>query len=328
MGLLATKHGTKLFQMDSLNSWFVGCGGGGGSAGAILAHVNPKVSLDFNPKKPKRSEIISEAYKMNFPSSDYYFTTIETFVKEKLFQTYSPPDFLCSTLPCTNYSIIGGRGQESLSDITSIEALCSLIREVSPRNFWAENTSYWKSGNGKGFRMLTNTLKKQFKYVDADVHCASNFGVPQRRKRVILRASNKRLISLKQKYLPKVSWYDALKDRTLMNKDFIALEEHVRVSGFNGKKRRKIGRKEQVWTLTAAIFTDGTNSTRTKVVRAWVKNPDVWGAEYVFLAPEDFKILAGFPDFYKLPKKLWGVIFGLSIPPLMAKEIFQSFNTD
>ena len=72
-----------------------------------------------------------------------------------------------------------------------------LISEIKPDFVFAENVPGLKKGKGKKvFAKFENVLKKEGYFFTSDILDAKNYGVPQKRKRLVLLASRHSAVEL------------------------------------------------------------------------------------------------------------------------------------
>jgi len=95
-------------------------------------------------------------------------------------------EYLHVSPPCTNASVANANAGETPLDIALSVAICDALRAIKPIYFTLENVrGYLKF---ESFKRIVFTLKSMGFDVHYDVYDAADFGVPQRRKRLMLRA--------------------------------------------------------------------------------------------------------------------------------------------
>jgi site-specific DNA-cytosine methylase len=87
---------------------------------------------------------------------------------------------------CTNASVAKANGEEAPEDLSAAEAVCRCLREARPRVFALENV--WGYRTFRAFALIVETLRELGYAVRYEHLNAADFGVPQTRKRLILRA--------------------------------------------------------------------------------------------------------------------------------------------
>lgn len=96
-------------------------------------------------------------------------------------------DILCAGFPCQPFSIIGNR--EGFNDIrgTLFFDIARILRAKRPPAFILENVRQLAThGQGKTIAKIITTLKKVGYSVDYKILDARNFGLPQKRERVLI----------------------------------------------------------------------------------------------------------------------------------------------
>lgn len=127
-------------------------------------------------------------------------------------------DFLWSSPPCPSFSVAKTDGEETPEDIAQALRVCDLIRIKKPRHFALENVRGYV--DSQSFYSILSTLKELGYNTHHTVYDTANFGVPQNRHRLILRASRDPLGDLAQTHSkqcglwwqPWEGWYSAVAD--------------------------------------------------------------------------------------------------------------------
>jgi len=261
-------------------------------------------------------------------------------------------DFLWSSPPCQNHSVAKYKGQETLEDVNQARKIIEIIKQRRPLRFALENVrGYYKSA---ALTEILESLHNCGYYVDLQIVDAANFGVPQNRRRLILRASTKRLSALvpthdkeglEGKYFWQ-GWYSAIADllpnckQTTLNKKqqeaWEAFQNHkssplnkpvsialIERNGY-GLRNPTIRQEHQpAHTVRASGGCDQKGSFRSPVTA--VDGVGVYALDYRCLAR-----LQTFPDEY-----LWGSRNGLNckaignaVPPLLAQRVIESLIDD
>jgi len=312
-------------------------GGGGGAMGALLAGIIPIWSIDFDPNKPELSFALADSYEQNFNCHVIRQTVQE--VAARGFADLPRPDFILITLSCSHFAACRSYGvAEDESDISAALASSQAIRELQPLGVVIENVPLWKGS--ESYSVLTQTLECSGYEYTVEVLKASDYGVPQERERLIIRA-------LKGASVPPMrvrtgtsapSWYEAITDliEDLPECDLLPDQKKVvealldtgeavlvERTGYRNSKPKVRLSSQPCFTIKAAIGTDGKRSNRNKCLNIVLPGGDVRR-----LTPRAIARLQSFPDAYKLPKDMKdaGPLLGLAIPPLLAKSIFESFR--
>ncbi len=94
--------------------------------------------------------------------------------------------YLHASPPCTNASVANAKAGETEQDKRMAQAVCRAIAQTNCRYFSLENVAGYAGFDS--FAMILSTLKAQGFRVHWSVYDAADFGVPQRRRRIMLRA--------------------------------------------------------------------------------------------------------------------------------------------
>lgn len=118
-------------------------------------------------------------------------------------------DHLHASPPCPNFSLAKtGRG-ETETDMDVARAVCWFIVHKNPDTFTLENVMQYVEA--QSFKMIINTLENCGYFLDVQNVNAADFGVPQTRRRLIVRAS-RFLLSHYPRKTKWVGWYQAIED--------------------------------------------------------------------------------------------------------------------
>jgi len=125
------------------------------------------------------------------------------------YESLPSPDHLHASPPCPNFSVAKQNGGETEKDIALARAVCWFIESKKPKTVSIENvTAYRKS---QSFKLIVKTLEALGYFIDIQNLNSADFGVPQTRKRMILRAS-KQLLRPYPDPVKWVGWYEAIED--------------------------------------------------------------------------------------------------------------------
>lgn len=162
------------------------CGAGGLSLGFKEAGFKILGAFDFDP-------IHVETHTKNFPCSTSFIADIRTLTGSKVRRKVGLPeiatvDVVIGGPPCQGFSMIGKRNMNDARN-RLLGEFARLIRELSPRYFVMENVAGLMCGEA---RDLLASCLRDFKaagyrwVTPIKILDAANFGVPQRRKRVVV----------------------------------------------------------------------------------------------------------------------------------------------
>jgi len=158
------------------------CGAGGFSLGFKNAGFKNIFSLDIN-------EDFCTTYKFNFPNDvliqkDIYFLTRNDIVKI----VPNNVDVVIGGPPCQGFSIAGNIGRKFLEDPRNnlFKEFAKVISTIQPKVFVMENVARLFTHNSGHTK---NEIISTFKNLGYDVDCkllnTNDYGVPQKRKRII-----------------------------------------------------------------------------------------------------------------------------------------------
>lgn len=119
-------------------------------------------------------------------------------------------DHLHASPPCPNFSVAKAGAVETVLDISLAKKVADFVRVLRPETFTLENVyGYRKS---RSWAIVEDALHRAGYWVNVEHINAANFGVPQTRKRMIVRAVRGGFVP----YLPEpvawVGWYAAIED--------------------------------------------------------------------------------------------------------------------
>jgi DNA (cytosine-5)-methyltransferase 1 len=312
-------------------------GGGGVEAGMVEAGIRPVIAVELDPDNPQLSSSIIEVHETNF--SEYGCKMIRKTVQQVALEDFEgfpiEPDYLHSSNVCKNFSIAkkvkGDREQPE--DIDAANAVVAAISKLKPKNFTLEQVPGFK--HSESFKLICQCLKSKGYTFSWEVLNLADYGVPQVRQRLLLRAGYTEVISLPP-ITVRVGWYDAISAEIPQMKDSALLDEQqLSVSDWLSENAplpllvdRTGGRSEYrcrpgnlpAYTQIRSHFTDGKGANRNKfadirLVDGTVKSLSIKGAA----------ILQGFPDWYEFPSSaaVAGTIIGNSVPPSFAAKLFS-----
>lgn len=288
-------------------------GFGGADIGLIQAGLTPVYAIEYDKK-------IAEVYRMNF--GDHILAKDANDVD---WSTLPSPDWLHASPPCTNASQANTyyRGEKS-QDIDLAHSISSAIQIQTPTIFTLENV--WLYRNFESFQIITRTLDELgYFYMFENVNFY-DLGLPQSRRRLILRASRIGMIP----FLPekkKVSWYDALKDvlpycekSSLLEWQKKRLKEHDLQFALIPGTLNQYGTHLTIKNKNQPSFTI-TASKNGNDIRA-IANGNVYKLNVQCLA-----ILQSFPNNFVFPDNIHLTRKGIgnAVPPLVMRIIAELF---
>lgn len=173
--------------------------------------------------------------------------------------TLERPDILHASPVCKNASVANSSAdlnedgtKESKIDIETAEATANFIRVLKPDVFTLENVYPYRKF--KAFAIICAALHDVGYFYDYDNINAADFGVPQTRRRLFLRASRVGLVPQLPAPEPWVGWYEAIEDLidTLPESQFAEWQLARLPQGIS--ETSFVSRMEQVSTVTSSDF--------------------------------------------------------------------------
>lgn len=124
--------------------------------------------------------------------------------------TLAIPDVLHASPVCTRASVANNNAGEAPLDIAMGEKIAQFIDVMKPRIFTLENVFPYRKF--KAFQIVLDALSRNGYMWDYDNLNAADFGVPQTRRRLVLRAIRGGLLPNLPNKVPWVGWYQAIED--------------------------------------------------------------------------------------------------------------------
>jgi DNA (cytosine-5)-methyltransferase 1 len=119
-------------------------------------------------------------------------------------------DYLHASPVCKEFSQAKSGGSESSIDIDSALAVARCLEQTAPRVFTLENVGAY--ARSQSYRLICHALDRLGYMWHAEVLNSADFGVPQTRRRLILRAVKDALLPGLAAPDPWVGWYAAIED--------------------------------------------------------------------------------------------------------------------
>jgi site-specific DNA-cytosine methylase len=255
-------------------------------------------------------------------------------------------DFLWVSPPCPSFSKANKKKGETENDIALILHTCKLIKNCYPHAIAIENVPDYADSRCQSFKILMEFLKDEGYFTHWAIYNAANYGVPQTRRRLIVRASRSPLgpvtsthsknpdqLDLFGSLRPWISWDSAIKGLELQERPLTAAQQRsIALKQPRGCFAIERGcyrygtpdiypANQPIATITAARSSDHEYRWR------YGYNLVLEGRSYV----SDVACLAAwqsFPSSYN-----WGDrravaarAIGNAVPPLLAKAIALSFG--
>lgn len=126
------------------------------------------------------------------------------------YATWGALDYLHASPVCKNASQAKTGGEESDTDIQTALAVVRCLEQTEPRVFTLENVGGYQKF--KAYKLICRALDLLGYMWHAEVLNSADYGVPQTRRRLILRAVKDALLPGLPMALPWVGWYAAIED--------------------------------------------------------------------------------------------------------------------
>lgn len=177
-------------------------GGGLFDVGAQMAGYSLLWGVECDPA-------IAEVAKANLP-----IEMVVSCVTQVDWRKLERPDHLHMSPPCQNASIAkqieAEQARETKGDREIAQACCDAITILQPDTVTLENVMGYRKF--KSFQKIVDTLWGLGYWVNVDILNSADFGVPQTRKRLILRAVKGGFVPALPAPLPWIGWYAAIAD--------------------------------------------------------------------------------------------------------------------
>ncbi|WP_304123188.1 DNA cytosine methyltransferase [Methanosphaera cuniculi] len=220
-------------------------------------------------------------------------------------------DILCAGFPCQSFSIAGK--QEGFKDVrgTLFFDIIRIIKEHKPKIVFLENVSNLKQHDkGKTFKVIKNLLRNENYNIYSEILNASDFGIPQSRKRIYLICIRKDIDNYKFKFPRPLNKITSLKDILLPDKycsDFILEKEYQLDESKVRKYNKKMNKPLRVGIVNKGaqgdrIYSDYGHAITLSATSGG--NGSKTGLYYINenvrkLHPRETARLMGFPENYK-----------------------------
>jgi len=137
------------------------------------------------------------------------FNVIRDYVQNVDPSTLEKPDLLCASPVCKSFSVGNPKGEESPLDILCAEAVARFLRVLEPPEFIMENVAAYAAS--RSMDIIRGALQDVYGWHVEGVFNAADYGVPQTRKRFIVRA-NGGYVAPPKKSPRRIGWYEAIED--------------------------------------------------------------------------------------------------------------------
>lgn len=121
------------------------------------------------------------------------------------------PDILHASPPCPNFSPAKTDGEETAEDVALAQTVVRFLDALTPRVFTLENVSMYRFS--ESWRLIQNALDRLGYWMSIENHLnMADYGVPQTRKRMIVRAIRGGWLPPLPAPVPWNGWYQAIED--------------------------------------------------------------------------------------------------------------------
>ena len=172
--------------------------GGGGVEALLKDTVDFVHAVEYDPA-------IADVYRANHGD---HITVGD--VRHVDYSAWGALDYLHASPVCKNFSAAKANGAESDDDMTTAAAVVRCLEATQPRVFTLENVQQYE-GSGS-YRAIVQWLNANGYMWHAETLNAANYGVPQTRRRLILRAVKDALLPSLPPPTRWVGWYEAIED--------------------------------------------------------------------------------------------------------------------
>ena len=300
------------------------CGAGGLSCGFEKAGFNILLGIDSDEHSLK-------TFKKNHPQSEIISGDISKVTpKEILVKINNKPiDIIIGGPPCQGFSMAGNRNPLDPRNNLILNYL-QLVINLKPKVFVIENVPgllSMKNEDGKKIIDIVKELSQKSGYfIKEYLLKAEEFGVPQKRRRIILVGSKDKNLSLIFKKSKIIPVKKVLLDKNQVPKSFFYSPKSI--AGFKKKEivNKKLGRgfgwqildpEKPSYTIRARYYKDGSE--------ALVRYSE---DEIRMLTPPECAAIQSFPKNYKFEGSKMQIYkqIGNAVPPKLAYAIAKSIK--
>jgi len=247
-------------------------------------------------------------------------------------QKVEPVDLLWMSPPCQAFSTANANKGETAESLELARACCDAIAALQPRWVVLENVEGYRKS--ESFAAICDCLSELGYWVSWGVYDAADYGVPQNRRRLILRAIHSMMVHPLPFKRSRCGWYDAIADllpnlpdakvpRWLaphVEKAMQAYAPPILVERQGARSDRPPQMRqghEPVWTLRASVGANGARTFHYAALKDRV----------VALDARCLARLQTVPDWYPLPTdaRTAGRVIGNGVPCEFARAIGCSF---
>lgn len=123
---------------------------------------------------------------------------------------FASVDVLHASPPCPSFSVANANRGETAQDLNLSRKVAEFVNVLQPRIFTLENV--WAYRNSESWQIIEDCLWKLGYWLHVDHVNAADCGVPQTRKRMIVRAMRGAMVPAMPPAAEWVGWYAAIED--------------------------------------------------------------------------------------------------------------------
>jgi len=172
-------------------------GGGGSCLGMVQAGLVVVGAIEHDPE-------IAGVYRRNLGD---HVTVADI---RSVGTEYGPVDVIWASPPCPNFSVAKQGAIETFDDIALGKSVARFIRELKPRYFFLENV--WQYHKSESWSIIRQSLYSNKYWLDLAHVNAADFGVPQTRRRMIVRAICGEMVPMLPPAEPWRGWLSSIDD--------------------------------------------------------------------------------------------------------------------
>lgn len=211
-------------------------------------------------------------------------------------------DILTGGFPCQTFSIIGARKGFSDTRGTMFFEIERILRAKNPHAFLLENVrNLTAHDGGRTFQIIINKLRELGYYVHYKVLNGLNFGVPQKRDRIII-------VGFKENYpfkFPAAGLRRSLKLEDILEPDEQVDKKHFLSDNFRSKIEQRLKEQGKQITYSPLIMHENKSGNIgmhrfSCALRANASHNYLVVNGVRRLTPREMLRLQGFPDSYKI----------------------------
>ncbi|SFP97689.1 DNA cytosine methyltransferase [Ralstonia sp. NFACC01] len=278
------------------------CGGGGSSLGARAAGVQVIGGVDlWTPA--------TEAFKLNFPEATVFNKDLRKLTPASVIKQLGEIDLLLSSPECTHHTCARGNKPRSEESKETALQVIRYAKAMRPRWIILENVVHmrpWERYPELKEKLLALGYKLREQVLDA-----SDFGVPQKRRRLFLLADALAMPSAIQAPLRSIATAESILD-TDGTWPMTPLRTPNRAKGTLERAERAIAKLGNATPFLIVYYgSDGSGGwqsldvplrTVTTVDRFALVRPSAAGHMMRMLQPSEIRRAMGFPDGYVFPE--------------------------